>query len=669
MQKLVARCLLAATLLPTHYALAQRKAATTYQELPADLRYADYRWDEKRRQRLPVPADEAGLSAVLLKDFTAIEFYYDPQRRDLRQFVTEHRIVRVNSNDGIEEYNKLAVPVLPGGATVAVRARTISPRGQVVEVQPENMKELKNEGNAGSYRIFALEGVEVGSEVEYYFTRERHAEHFGREILQGAAPEHDVTVEIISPKQLTFEAKVYNADLPVQVDTLDTGKRVLRVHVANLAALHSEPFAEIKARRARVEYKLAYTANRGEVRQFTWNDASTTMHRAVSTLSKDEAKAVTAMLKEAKIPAAGEASERIAAVENYVKLNYNQEAGAGGDLARVAATHNASELGMVRLTTALLRALGIEHELVIGADRSEEPFDASFDSWDYLDHFFLYFPASKQLLAPTRSEMRLGMVPPTWTATPALFVRTVKLGSTEAAMGEVRDVATLPAAANAHDLVVQVHFAPELDKTLVHLQQTFGGYNGAALQTVYPLLPADKQAEVLSQLQKQLVPDGTLSHTTVRNAERGLNIRDKPLVVESDAESAGLLDKAGPRYLFKVGTLIGPQSELYQQEARQYDVELGFEHQYSRKLVIDLPPGYSVRNLNDLNINAQAGADAAAPVYYFHSGYTQQGQQLVVTSTEAYKQIRWPKKDFDAYRNVINAAANFNKVVLVLEKK
>jgi hypothetical protein len=64
----------------------------------------------------------------------------------------------------------------------------------------------------------------------------------------------------------------------------------------------------------------------------------------------------------------------------------------------------------------------------------------------------------------------------------------------------------------------------------------------------------------------------------------------------------------------------------------------------------------SVRNLQELNMDVKAGPDLAAPVHLFRSTYTQQGQKLTVTSTEAY-------------RSVINASANFNKTVLVLEKK
>jgi hypothetical protein len=654
------RALMLAALLPAA-AHAQRGKAKPSQDLPSQLQYADYHWDEKRRQRLPISAEEATQPAVVLKDFTATEYYYDPARKDIRMFTTEHRIVRVNTADGIEQYNKLSVPVLPGGATIAVRARTISPKGEVVEVQPESMKELKNEAGAGGYRIFALDGVESGSEVEYYFTRERRMSHFGREIMQGGTPERDVTVELISPTQLTFEAKVYNFDAKVQRDTLTEGKRILRVQVSKLEAIHNEAFAAPKAHRARVEYKLAYTANKGAARQFTWSDASQAMHKVVYTLDKEDAKAVATVLKAANVPAGASPTERVAAVENYIKLNFNLDPSAGGELPGMVATHNASELGFVRLMGAALKTLGVEHELVINSDRSELPFDKDFDTWGYLDNFFFYLPATKQYLAPSRPDYRLGMVPAEWTGTPALFVKTVKLGAIESAVGTVHEVPALPATASPHSMAVQVKFAPDLDKATVHLRQEFGGYQGASLQTIYPLVPVDKQQELLLELQKPTVPDGKFLNTTAQNAERGLNILAKPFVVESDIESAGLLDKAGPRYLFKVGTLIGPQTELYQQDARQFDVENDFNREYSRQLVVELPAGY--------NMDVKAGTDPAAPVYYFRSSYKQDGQKLVINSTEAYQQIFWPKKDFEAYRAVVNASANFNKVVLVLEKK
>ncbi|MDB5235534.1 MAG: hypothetical protein JWR44_2527, partial [Hymenobacter sp.] len=134
-------------------------------------------------------------------------------------------------------------------------------------------------------------------------------------------------------------------------------------------------------------------------------------------------------------------------------------------------------------------------------------------------------------------------------------------------------------------------------------------------------------------------------------------------------DSPSLLDKAGPRYLFKIGTLLGPQSELYQKEERQFDVENDNNRRYLRTIRFDVPAGYSVRNLNDLNVDVKAGPDAGKPDFDFRSSYVQTGQTVTVNISENYRKVRWPKADFEAFRAVVNAAANFNKVVLVLDKK
>jgi hypothetical protein len=184
------------------------------------------------------------------------------------------------------------------------------------------------------------------------------------------------------------------------------------------------------------------------------------------------------------------------------------------------------------------------------------------------------------------------------------------------------------------------------------------------------MIPEDKRTELMQQLQKSVVPDASnFQKLAVRNVERGVSALDKPFIIESQLESASLLDKAGPRYLFKIGTLLGPQTELYQKEERQFDVENDNNRRYHRTIRFDVPAGYTVRNLKDLNVDVKAGGDAAKPDFDFRSSYVQEGQTVTVTVSENYRQVRWPKADFEAFRAVVNAAANFNKVVLVLDKK
>lgn len=650
--------LLAGAALP---ALAQKGAKAA---LPPNLTYADYKWQD-RHARLPISAADEAQPAVILRDFTAREYALDA-RQQPRMYTVEHRIVRVNTDDGIEQYNKIYLPIDGDGQVVQLRARTVSPRGQVVEVAEKDMKELKDgDGSRRNFRIIAVEGVEKGSEVEYIYAHLSDASYFGREWLQTEVPAHDVDFELIAPQALTYEARTYHGP-EAKIDTLGGSKRRLRVQLTDVPALRDEAFAHTAAQRMRVEFKAAYTAQRGRSRLFTWNDASQMVYGQVWELEKDEKKAVEKFDKQLNVSTALPVEEQIRALEQGLKTSLNIGNGPSR-LGQVVATRTASELGAARLLAGLLRAHGITHEVVVAADRSEIPFDGDFDTWNQLDHYAFYFPATRQYLAPGRPDFRYGMIPAEWTANKALSVKLVTLGAAESAVGVLRDIPALPAELSPHDLDIKVQFAPALDKATVAIRQVMGGYQAQAIQPYFPLMPADKRTEVLQTLVKSSVPDATFKSLEVKNAEANRNALQHPFTIDATVESAAVLDRAGPKYLFKVGELIGPQSSLYQQEERQLDVENAYNHRFNRTITFDIPAGYRIRNLADLNIKADAGP-ADKPVFFFHSGYQQQGQKVTVQIEESYNQIYWPKKDFEDFRKVINASANFNKVVLVLEK-
>lgn len=630
--------------------------------LPATLTHARYDW-EARRKPATLTSAEAQQPAVMLRDFRSEELALDAKQQ-LRLYSVDHRIVRVNSSDGIERFNKIYLPVQENGRIGQLKARTISPRGVIVDVAESNMKELKDEDGDRGYKVFAVEGVEKGSEIEYLFTRERPAPYFGRINLQSEVPVRELRVELITPENLTYEMYRYPGGL--LPDTVQGGKRIIGLSLRDVPALREEGFANVAARRQRLEYKLAYSASQGRRRAFTWADASAYLHEQVYQWNKDELKAVDKLLKQAKLPA----TNPLPALENYLKANFQLGAEGGPDkLTDVLTARAASEMGAARLFAAIMSRLSIGNELVMTCDRTDTPFDGSFDTWNYLDHPVFYLPATRQWLAPGRPDYRLPLIPAEWTANKGLFVRRVQLGTTETAVGTIGDIPTTTAEQSPNDLAIDVRFAPNLDKSTVTIRQTLGGYSAQPIQPFLAFVPDDKRQEVLESLIKSNVPDAVFQKVAVTNGESGLNPLEKPFIVDATLESVALLDRAGPKYLFKVGTLLGPQSELYQSEERQYDVENGFNRRYNRTITFTLPAGYQVRNLADLNMDVQAGPTAAGPEFLFQSAYAQQDQQITVTIREHYRQINWPKADFQAFREVVNAAANFNKVVLVLEKK
>ena len=53
----------------------------------------------------------------------------------------------------------------------------------------------------------------------------------------------------------------------------------------------------------------------------------------------------------------------------------------------------------------------------------------------------------------------------------------------------------------------------------------------------------------------------------------------------------------------------------------------------------------------------------------FVSNYEVAGNQVIIHIYETYKRTQYPLSQFEDFKKVINASADFNKVVLVLEKK
>jgi hypothetical protein len=52
----------------------------------------------------------------------------------------------------------------------------------------------------------------------------------------------------------------------------------------------------------------------------------------------------------------------------------------------------------------------------------------------------------------------------------------------------------------------------------------------------------------------------------------------------------------------------------------------------------------------------------------FVSSYEQNGNTLKITIKENYNSIFYPVQQYEEFKKVINASADFNKVVLVLDK-
>jgi hypothetical protein len=622
-----------------------------------------YEWDQQRN-RFSLSADEEKLPELMLKSH--VQYEYTFENEEFVMYSTHHKIIYVNSNEAIKKHNRILISMNSTMALKTLKARAINRQGKAVYFDETNLKEMKEEASGNAYRIFAMEGVEIGSEVEYFFTRKMVADMFNREFLQFDVPSRNSSMKLSSPRHLKFDFKSYNG-LPDVKQLKDSTMNIYEVDAASLSALKEEPFSNPAANRQRIEFKLAYNTARSRARLYTWEDAAKRFYEILTTLSKADQKAVEKFVSSAKIDKSLGTVERIRKMEALIKttININAE-GSGEQLSTpesVLKTRVASKEGITKLYVSVFNQMGIKINPVITCSRASLRFDGDFDTWSYLDDYLLFFPETKGFIAPYHPT-RYPLVPGPFTSQKGLFIEPFELGEVKSALGTINEIPAPDYLANQDNLDVDVMFDEGMDANTIAQVRSFVGYTADYFASFYDMLNEEKRKQMVEELIKQTASDAQLGKWSARPVPTpNLDWFE----MKGEFKTAAFIEKAGPRVLFKVGLVIGPQTEMYRDDERTMGVENDNNRNYERVIRIHVPAGYTVKNADQLKMNFAFSNDEKNP-FLFKSDYVMKGDVLELTISEFYKEIYCPLDRYEDFRKVINAAADFNKVTLILEK-
>jgi len=610
-------------------------------------------------------------SAIMMHEKVQVEYSYTTKGVPMLTRRV-HRIIKVNDEKGIEIYNKLKINYREDYPIRVAKARTILPSGKVFELKPDAFKVVKEDDGTFN-KIAAMEGVEKGAELEYIFEILQPLSFFGSYMIQDVMPTCKSEIEIVSPKNLIFELKGYN-NVTVAKDSLMNDKNCFYASAENLPGLEEEKMATYLPYFARLEYSLAYnveTKGKG-TRILTWDDAAKNLYKEISSLSEKEIKPVTKLLQGNKdFQQCKTIEERIAWIENFVKSSYVQQDYVTDEKAEtldfILKNKLTNETGVRVLLTAMFQSQGIPFEVGYTTDRFTKAFDFSFPNWENLKNCLFYFPDTKQYIAPNETTYRLPFIPARWTGNNAMFCKVIRMGEAVTASAEKRKIPEMPAAFNYHNHEVEVFFNQDIDTSTIRLRNILMGYNALELLPIFVYLEKEKRDDATKEIFKLSDRDEKMDQITYENTEFNAVTKNKPLIIEAVVHATGNIEKAGNKYLFHVGELIGRQSEMYQEKDRQFDLEIPNAHQYTRTLKVHIPDGYKANNLDNLNMNVLNTVDGKENCKFI-SSYKLHDNTLDITVFEVYHNILTPKSEYENYRKVINAAADFNKVVIVFEK-
>lgn len=632
----------------------------SHAQLNTDFVYKQYTWTANPQIH---KVNEQDGNYIILKDKVIIEFAYESSGQ-LIEFRTRHTIIHFNNEKGIEEMNKVYVPSGDILEEMDLKGRTITSDGKIIPLSKSSVKKVDNIGNSGPYLIFAMEGIDKGGEIEYMYTNKKTASNNLAWTIQSDIIKKDVSVDIYSPKNLIYEAKGYNGFSSFTIDTTIENKNHIYAVMPQISAIVDEKYSMTDAHKMRFEYQLTYNTSKGNARLYSWEYCGNDMYNAIFNTEKSEIKAVEKLISKLGLNDLKSDEKKIQGLEQYMKTNISITQDYL-PIDKILEGKYGSRQGIQRLYIAAAKAMNIPCELVLTGDRTERKFDSDFASWNSLTDYLLYFPSMDKYLSGANYLSRLGFPPPENTNTKGLFVKETTLGDIKTGIAKIKTIQPLEYASSYNNLNEKVVF-DESFVPLVNIRQEYAGYPAYYLQPSVLYMDENQIKEMKENLSKFVGKETVVKSTKFIGIEKQ-DILINPFIVESELELPQLVENGGNKFLFKVGALIGPQAELYQEKERQTDGEIMYNHSFTRNIEIKIPEGHKVKNLDDIKIEKHYtvnGKDLSS----FVSSYTLEQNVIKITVYEDYRSIIYPKADYEQFRQVINAAADFNKVVLIFEK-
>lgn len=607
-------------------------------------------------------------SAVFVLDRRHIQYRHEGDETYV--YRTMHRIIKVLDDKGIESFNKIEIYV-GNHELEEVKARTIMADGTVKEVPREKMKRTKDEEGRASY-VFAMEGVERNSEIELLYKEKKAFAVFGSEQFQFSIPTVKAEFMLIVPQSIRFETKGYNG-FPSATDSVLDLKHFYYATADNIPGLEEEQYSNRDAFLMKINYRLSYVDKENpDVRLFTWDDLAKRLYNNYYKISDRDKKVVEKYLKSIDVTDKDNDEQKIRKIEDAMKSNINMS----NDIAdesylkfdKIVEKKLTTESGFTAFFLACLQVADIDHEYGLTTNRFKDPLDDKFEYWNSLDLSVVFFPKLKKYLSVTAVFYRMPFIPPAAAGNKGVFLKRVSLGGMTSAIATVRNISFMPLEASDNNIEADIKFDEEMTPQ-VDLKVIFKGYNANGLRESFIYIPKDKEKEFVQSLVYIASTPEQIKSYEVENTAFSNYYDNKPLNVIAKIESPQLMEKAGPKYLFKIGEVIGRQAQMYQEKERKLPIDMAFPHVLYRTISVTIPEGYMVSNPEAIKIMQEHKSPSGEQTMAFISNYKMEGNKLMVTVREFYSKVNYPTSDIETFKNIINAAADFNKVILVLEKK
>jgi hypothetical protein len=425
--------------------------------------------------------------------------------------------------------------------------------------------------------------------------------------------------------------------------------------------------------------------------------------------------------------------DNIKAIENSIKENFVADSEASLDLRKILASKKVSKIGSLKLMAYAAKSIGIESQLVLSCDREHHHFpdSALFQSEIFLQDIFLYFPGLG-IYYQAEPSTQIAAAPLQHLGNNGLFVYpySAKANSYSTGIYDIQRIEAPPASYSKDILITTVSLDTTSVISTLKFDRSVSGYFAEPYRGKINTLNKPEQKDLEEGYFSDLItPIGEIVQYTFETDSTEIKYAE-PIVGHAIIRSPYLATELDNKLLINLGNLIGRHPDLHGENtlSRKFPAHISHPCEYHRSIEFEIPEGYTVVNLSDFNISIKyefyetgvsrnrdtfhleksivrydafktAISQVPAPrlsesitttfsfdksstptstairslgdklSFGFTSNSTIVGSKIIITVNEWYEPVIYSREQYPDFVNVMNAAADFSSLVLVLEKK
>lgn len=572
---------------------------------------------------------------------------------------TVYKLIKINTNIGLESYNKVAIPMYGVKDIIDVEVRFISSKGKVTSLTKDDLYELKNLEGYGDFTVFAIKGAEVGGEIEYKYTVFMYPTYSHLEIYYNTFPIQEAIFELVAPSNYKIFIKGYNG---FPVFTIDNeGRKAWYAHLEDIEPFEREKKAANTANRMKVGYAVlgngAYRYS--NTIENAWMNRTEFIHGSWFGFTDLELKKARKLYRTFPLENSSK-EQKIEYIRKFSMDSIQADPLIYNDLYNIIKKRKSrNNYGKVLLQAALYQVAGISFEMVETSDKYHSEFTDEYPFSFNVDKLLMYFPNLKLFLDPINQKYPIGIIPAQYIERQGYFVnflgnyRFDQIQSVDTSRTQEYQYANISIDSNS---IVHIH--SEVHKT---------GYFAAQSRTHLSYLNKTATEEYLKGVAIGNMEDAKLLQSEVLNDSLSWDINPPPpLKYKFDLRSDMLFSKAGNNLLFHIGHLLKPQVNFYQENEREQAIIMGFPYKKEIIIQIEIPLGYTPTNLAILNDSIQYLNSNNEMMASLITSYHMEGNKLT------YKIVEWMTKgefvveEYINLRTIVNTIADLKYKTLIL---